>query len=144
MMKCSCCDVTEDIQMHHLYPKSQGCPDDLMVPLCYKCHRKAHGLETDLNHSELTKAGLQRAKERGVQLGGLRQRTADANRVAVAQADEFADKIKNILMGIKIAGTYQAMADELNYMKIPTRRGGKWHPTTVKNLLARLELDGKK
>jgi len=69
-MKCSCCSAIDDIQMHHLYPKSQGCPDDLMIPLCYKCHRKAHGLNTSLNHSELIKKGIRKARERGVPYRG--------------------------------------------------------------------------
>lgn len=33
--------------------------------------------------------------------------------------------------------TLQAIADELNGRMIPTRRGGCWHPTTVRNILGR-------
>jgi len=41
-----------------------------MIPLCYKCHRKAHGLNTSLNHSELIKKGIRKARERGVPYRG--------------------------------------------------------------------------
>lgn len=69
-MICACCGSYEDIQNHHLYPKSKGCPDDLTVPLCYRCHRRAHGLETNINLSELIKAGIRKAKGRGVPYRG--------------------------------------------------------------------------
>jgi hypothetical protein len=34
--------------------------------------------------------------------------------------------------------TLAVIADKLNAMRVPTARGGTWHPTTVKNVLARL------
>ena len=34
-------------------------------------------------------------------------------------------------------GTLQGMADALNARGIPTARGARWYPTTVKNLLGR-------
>ena len=33
----------------------------------------------------------------------------------------------------------RAMADELNTRGIRTRRGGRWHVSTVKNLMERLD-----
>lgn len=56
--------------MHHVVPKSLGGNDNgNRVPLCEKCHGIIHSINFT-NHSTLTKAGLQKAKERGVQLGG--------------------------------------------------------------------------
>lgn len=88
--------------------------------------------------SKRTKAALAQAKERGVKLGGLRQRTADANKVAAVQADLRAMKVLPTIRDRRAAGaTYQAIADEFNALGVTTARGGKWHPTTVKNAEAR-------
>ncbi|MEI4196599.1 recombinase family protein [Roseovarius sp. E0-M6] len=89
--------------------------------------------------SKRTKAALAEAKARGVKLGGLRQRTAEANKVAAVQADLRANKIAPTINERRKAGaTYQAIADEFNTLGVTTARGGKWHPTTVKNAEARL------
>lgn len=89
--------------------------------------------------SKRTKAALAEAKARGVKLGGLRQRTAEANKVSAMQADLRATKIGPTIIDRRAAGaTYQAIADELNALGVTTARGGKWHPTTVKNAEARL------
>lgn len=139
MKKCSCCGNDDDVQMHHLYPKSQGCPDTLMIPLCYTCHRKAHGLKTSLNHSELTRAGLMKAKARGVKMGGLRSKSLESmNRARIAKADIRAESMGYDLMAMKRSGmTFQSIADEMNARKIPTANGKRWHPTTAKNLIDR-------
>ena len=34
--------------------------------------------------------------------------------------------------------TLQAIADELNTQGIATKRGGKWYPTSIKNILGRV------
>ncbi|EET47493.1 resolvase family protein [Thalassobium sp. R2A62] len=44
------------------------------------------------------------------------------------------------VLPLKEAGrTLQQIADTLNKSGVKTARGGKWHPTTVKNVLARSE-----
>ena len=147
-MNCSCCGAEQDIQMHHLYPKSQGCPDSLMVPLCYKCHRKAHGLKTNLNHSELTKNGLQAAKARGVKLGWAQpQRDAETHRGAVekgaastaAKADTFAERLRPVIQSFAAGASLRDIARELNARGIFTPRGKEWQPAQVSRLLARLD-----
>ena len=54
---------------HHVVPRSRG--GTKTVPLCGECHGKAHGLDetTWTDHAKLTKAGISRAKARGVKLG---------------------------------------------------------------------------
>ena len=99
--------------------------------------------------SERTKAALAAAKARGVQLGNPRGatairragkgneaaiRTVRAN--AVARAEEYAE----IVADVRASGTTSvpAIARELNERGIITPRGGRWHPSSVANLLARL------
>ena len=57
MNKCFECETTEDLQEHHIVPRSRG--GKKTVTLCYECHMKAHGRSgKGLNHSLLTKQGL--------------------------------------------------------------------------------------
>ena len=37
---CFECGSTEEIQMHHIVPKSRG--GEKMISICYSCHQKAH------------------------------------------------------------------------------------------------------
>lgn len=145
-MKCVCCGSDKDIQKHHLYPKSQGCPDDLVVHLCYPCHRRAHGLTTNLNHCELTKAGLAAAKARGVALGwAQKQRDPEAHRRAAekgaastaAKADALAEQLRPILEPL-LDQSLRQIAAELNAREIPTPRGKEWQAASVRNALKRL------
>lgn len=137
---CSCCGAGDDIQLHHLYPKSQGCPDSLMVPLCFKCHRAAHGLTASINHSELTRQGLASAKARGVKLGGLRDTTMKRNEAVRVNAEERAKKIENVIAPLRRSGaTLTQIAQALNAAAVPTARGGSWWPAQVQRALQRIE-----
>ncbi|MDK3075282.1 hypothetical protein QO034_19555 [Sedimentitalea sp. JM2-8] len=66
---------------------------------------------------------------------------AVALRAAVtANADTFAADLAPVLETIRSEGhtTLRALASELNRQGIQTRRGGSWHVSTVRNLIARL------
>jgi len=68
MKKCFECETTEDLQEHHVVPKSRG--GTKTVILCYECHMRAHGRDNKgLDHIKLTIEGLQKAKNEGVVLG---------------------------------------------------------------------------
>jgi DNA invertase Pin-like site-specific DNA recombinase len=88
--------------------------------------------------SERTKAGLERAKARGVKLGSYGKTIAQANRLEAAQR---AEAMAPLLAEIRAAGltTVRAICDELNRRQIPTPRGGIWHLPTVHTLLQRLK-----
>jgi hypothetical protein len=59
-----------------------------------------------------------------------------ANREA---ADAFAANVLPIVRQIQVAGatTFRALAAALNDRGVRTARGGAWHDSTVRNLLAR-------
>lgn len=92
--------------------------------------------------SERTRAALGYKKLQGKKLGNptnLREaatKGAAANRVA---ADAFADNVLPIVRQMEAAGvrSLRALAEALNVRGIRTSRGGQWHPTTVRNLIAR-------
>ncbi|MGE0665333.1 MAG: recombinase family protein [Sphingomonadales bacterium] len=64
---------------------------------------------------------------------------AAAARAVKAQADDRAAELAAILWRMANRGmTLAAMAAELEALKVPTARGGRWTPTAVKRLLERL------
>lgn len=100
--------------------------------------------------SRRTKEALAAAKARGVKLGNpngaaaLRRAGKGGNALREAvrhNADAFAEKVAPVVTEIRAAGltSLRAMATELNARGILTHRGGQWHVSSVKNLLARLE-----
>ena len=92
--------------------------------------------------SQRTKAGLARAKERGVKLGGLRGSTAKANAARRQKATVDAERLRGILAPLKAGGsTLQAMADALESAGVRTSTGQtKWAPMQVKRAVDRLAL----
>jgi len=99
--------------------------------------------------SRRTKEALAAAKARGTKLGNPNGaaallRAAKGNGAAVdavkAGAAERAADLAPIIADIQASGatSLPTIARELNKREIVTARGGKWHPSSVKNLLARL------
>jgi DNA invertase Pin-like site-specific DNA recombinase len=86
-----------------------------------------------------TKQALAPLKGTG-KLGGNRGNIDKANEAARALADIHAAKVMDTVLPLKEAGrTLQQIADTLNKSGVQTARGGKWYPSTVKNVLARIE-----
>lgn len=84
-----------------------------------------------------TKQALAPMKGTG-KLGGNRGNIDKANEAAKAQADAHAQRVMDTIQPLRDAGrTLQQIADTLNKTGVTTARGGKWYPTTVKNVLAR-------
>ena len=93
--------------------------------------------------SKRTIAALTEAKKRGVLLGG-RRKGAEKRHIAVkAEADRNASKVIDLIKPLKDAGqTLQQIADGLNTSGVPTSRGGKWYPISVKRVLKRMSAVG--
>lgn len=150
---CVACGTTNDLNNHHLKPKSLGGSDDdtNLITLCRECHGIIHGSEWENQHSNLTKQGLERAKARGVRLGAcpgttrlVAHSTAAAGKsveVRKAKADEFAAAMAPIFNQLRNEGftSNTGLADELNRRGIKTARGGSWHATAITRILSRLQ-----
>jgi DNA invertase Pin-like site-specific DNA recombinase len=91
--------------------------------------------------STRTRAALAAAKARGTKLGGPKLAEARARAVVsiVAGADRLAANVVPIIREMQRAGmnTLRDIAAALNARGVPTARGGQWHATTVRNVLAR-------
>jgi DNA invertase Pin-like site-specific DNA recombinase len=91
--------------------------------------------------STRTRQALEAAKARGVALGSPKLHVARRSAVASiqAEADRHAANILPIIKEAQRAGatTLRQIADALNARGIATARGGKWHATSVKNILDR-------
>jgi DNA invertase Pin-like site-specific DNA recombinase len=92
--------------------------------------------------SDRTKRALAAAKARGVNLGGpkLPEAREIAQATIKAHADQHAANVIPIIREAKKAGatSLRDIAEVLNARGIATARGGRWHATSVKNVLERL------
>lgn len=93
--------------------------------------------------ADRTRAALAQKKAQGTGLGN-RTNLMDAQAKGVATnrkaADAFAANVLPVVRQIQAAGatTYHAVAQALNDRGVRTARGGSWHDSTVRNLLARV------
>ena len=103
--------------------------------------------------SRRTKEALAVARSRGVRLGNPNGAAALRRagkggaplRAAIARnADRHARDLAPVVEDIRAGGatSLRAIAAELNARGMLTRRGGRWHVSTVMNLLDRLGLQG--
>lgn len=88
--------------------------------------------------SERTKAALRAAKNRGVRLGGLRDKTMKRNEAIQTKANAEADRLMRIIGPLQASGqSLSAIAETLDTMNVQTSRGGKWTAKQVSRVLER-------
>jgi len=99
--------------------------------------------------SARTQAALKAAKDRGTKLGNPNgaaalRRAGKGNASAVSAlkgaADRHATDLAPVVAQLRTEGhtSLPALAKALNERQMRTPRGGQWHPSSVKNLLARI------
>jgi DNA invertase Pin-like site-specific DNA recombinase len=94
--------------------------------------------------AERTKAALAAKKASGAALGNptnLDQAGVLGRKMMTTQADPFAANVLPVELELRASGArgYGSIALVLNERRIRTARGGRWHVSTVRNLLARAE-----
>jgi DNA invertase Pin-like site-specific DNA recombinase len=92
--------------------------------------------------SQRTREALAQKKLQGVKLGNPRnlpEAAVKGHRAIRAAADRFADNVLPVVKEMQKAGknTLAEIAEALNARGIRTARGGRWHSSTVSNLLRR-------
>ena len=131
--KCFECGATEDLQQHHVVPRSRG--GTKTITLCTQCHAKAHGKDMKgLNHSRLTREGLAKAKKRGVKLGNPNpQKAAKASAASrIAKANKTAIKCGPKIHELRACGkSYREIGELLN---ITTKKGTRMNSHGVQNI----------
>lgn len=91
--------------------------------------------------STRTKQALAAAKERGVKLGGLRDKTGARNAAKKAQAIERAESIRTLIEPMVKSGySLRKIAVSLNTAGQRTARGAEYNAVTVSRVITRLEL----
>lgn len=89
--------------------------------------------------SERTKAALREAKARGVKLGGLRDLTAERNKVRAASALSQAKSVSKIVLPMHKRGdSLRSIATALNDAGVSSSRGGPWSAMAVSRVVQRL------
>ena len=136
--KCFECGTEECIQHHHVVPRSVG--GTKTIPLCSICHGKVHGIKRDkqINVSELTKAGIARARAAGKQIGNpkLKKHSAVGRATVQRLANEFALSLgpEMIILREDSGLSWRKLADNLNHQGIKTRHGYQWQGSNVRNV----------
>ena len=92
--------------------------------------------------SERTKSALAARKVQGKKLGNPsnpREAAALGSKVLVAEADAFAANVLPIIASLRDTGVVdlRGLASALNARGIRTARGGRWHVSSVKNVIDR-------
>ena len=92
--------------------------------------------------SERTRSALAAKKAAGAKLGNrvnIAEAGALGRRTLTDDADKFAASIRPLIEAIKAAGNVHlgSIAEVLNARGVRTARGGRWHASTVSNVLAR-------
>ena len=94
--------------------------------------------------SERTKAALSAKKTSGIRLGNPRNLDAAGSQgraIQVRAAEEFAKGILPVIRAIQAAGSmsFASIASALNDRGVKSARGGRWHVSSVANVLARAD-----
>ena len=140
---CAVCGTTEDLHHHHFTPRIEGGIDDEtnIITLCYEHHCEIHGkaYRNRINHAELTRKGLQKAKDRGVKLGN--PNLSEMNKTRKRKARKYAWEYKDFLISLRDSGmTLREIGYILESKNIKTRTGSSsWYPMQVHRMLKRIE-----
>ena len=136
MKECFECGTIDDLQEHHVVPRSRG--GTKTVTLCYSCHMKAHGRDSKgLQHGRLTKEALQIAKSRGVKLGSANPKTRQAH---LNKTTQLLERVEPIILKAENEGcrTIQSFCDYLNNQEVKTSRGKDWTTGTMHRILKKI------
>jgi hypothetical protein len=133
MKKCYECETTEDLQEHHVVPRSRG--GIKTVTLCYECHMKAHGRDSKgLNHGKLTSEGMLASSSL---LGTQLPKTAEVVRKAtIKRGNATLERVAPFIIEAIQQGitSNRKIAEYLTEKGIRSPRGGTFNHATVRNL----------
>jgi len=134
MRECFECKATEDLQNHHVVPRSAG--GTAVVVLCYKCHRLAHGLSSNgINHSEIIKMALKEKAKTHILGHAPYGMSINEDRTEYIQIEEEQEVIRIVEDFIskqdKKWGLFTRLSRHLNNNRIQRRNGSPWTPQSA-------------
>lgn len=130
---CFECGENADVE-HHVVPQSRGGKNT--VPLCERCHGKAHG--TQMTTKALTIDALARKKARGERIGRIPYGYKLSEDGVHLTEDPGEQIVLSMIRQMRSAGeSMRAIADELNRQGVPTKGGKPWHYGTIQRILER-------
>lgn len=131
---CVACGQSDNLNQHHLVPRSLGGGDEEtnILTLCGECHAKAHSVQADWRNSELTKKALGAKKERGERMGKLPygfQVDVDGVHVVPCELEQIA--LRKIAELRSAGYSLQRIANALNNQSMFNRQGNPWNPVLL-------------
>jgi len=145
---CVACGCMDNLNQHHLVPRSIGGSDDdsNLLTLCGSCHAKAHSVKADWRHSELTKGALSKKRDRGERLGKLPYGfQVDDDGIHVVPCDTEQEGIRQIAQFRAAGYSLQKTANALNNQSLFNRQGNPWNPVLLhaicKNIDQRIKIN---
>ena len=92
--------------------------------------------------AERTKAALDFKKKRGERLGSTPYGFRLGKDRKLVKVPKELKIVRRILRLRKAGGSYRTIADTLNVERVPTKRGGTWHPSTVRYIATNKRYQG--
>ena len=141
MKECYICGAKEDLQEHHIIPRSKGGENTKTITLCYSCHCKSHGRDSKgLDHSRLVSEGIKKKIAEKGHWGNTKgvglDKAVAANK---SKADAFAAKVGGMVSMLSAQGqSNKGIARLFNSMEVKTPSGrGQWTAVSVSRVLKR-------
>lgn len=140
------------VEMHHVVPRSLG--GTKTVPLCWKCHSLVHSLKRNMDHSELTRKGIDAKRKRVAE--GKDKPYFQGRKKGFVHPEETKRKISASMLTIRDTDRdmiilarelrasgmpYQKVADILMARGFTSPMGGKIYPNQVPRIIERTDQD---
>ena len=144
---CVACGTRENLHHHHLIPRSRGGNDieSNLITVCQHHHSLIHNFTWRGNLSDLIKAGLQRAKKKGVRVHGTKE---EMDKLHEIKRKEYLKFCLSLLPYIVPGITRKEQADifeEKKFKRFRNYRGmtGRWDDHGVLKVIRCLQRNGK-
>lgn len=135
---CVACGQSDNLNQHHLVPRSLGGTDatDNLLTLCGSCHAKAHQVKATWKHSELTRKAMRNKQANEEYIGGNTPYgfgLINGNLIKNLHEQEVIQKAKDFhATGLSL----RKIAAELDKLGIKTRKDSIFAANQIKRMVA--------
>lgn len=133
-LKSSSLDEAHENNMHDIFKEA--------LVKCSNYLKKNHVDSNSKSRSDRIREGINKARERGAMLGNPNPDPDNARQVYIENASRFRVNIAPLINELSQNGlSLNAIARELNNRQIPTKRGKRWHASSIRNILSECALE---